>query len=84
MCCRLLQDDLHLSIPMNGQHSISPEALRNTTPADLTYLYDVSSPLPCACRPPFVSPKRPVHPTMHDSAWHEQCGEQLCLSNGKA
>jgi hypothetical protein len=27
---------------MNGQHIISPEALRDTTPADITSLYEVS------------------------------------------
>ena len=42
--CLAPQDDLHLSIPMNGQHTISPEALRDTTPADITSLYEVSPP----------------------------------------
>ena len=76
--CHWRQDDLHLSIPMNGLHSISPEALRNTTPSDLTCLYEVRLLLPCAALPPwFPSWMGPGwSPWGMAPAWHEQCHEQ--------
>lgn len=42
---RFFHDDLRLSLPCNGAHSLSPEALKNTAPQDIICLYEVR-PLP--------------------------------------
>lgn len=40
---RFFHDDLRLSLPINGEYTLSLEALKNTSPRDIICLYEVCS-----------------------------------------